>query len=58
MTHLHDCLKRVACLLSLNSHSLPSVAPDSSARIYPFGLCGVKSEVDVCVRVSLCGRHS
>lgn len=40
--HLHDCLKREASMLSLNSHSLPSAAFDNSPHIYPFSFHGVK----------------
>lgn len=57
MTICMICLKRKASLLLLNSHSLPSVAPDNGPRIYPFSLHGMKS-VDMCVcvtvRVCLC----
>lgn len=63
--NLHDCLKREACLLSLNSHSLPSAAAaDNSPHIYPFSFHGMKSEDNIsvcvceCTCVSLCGRHS
>lgn len=50
--NLHDCLKRKASLLSLNSHFLLSVAPDSRPRIYPFSLHCMKSEDDCSVYVS------
>lgn len=51
--NLHDCLKREASLLSLNSHCLVSVATDKSAHIYPFSLHGMKSEEGVGVLVGV-----
>lgn len=51
---LNDCMKREASLLSLNSHFLPSVAPDNSCHIYPFSLHGMKSEDNTCLQACQC----